>query len=283
MIYKKDPKVKYWEMAKYIDDHIREENCDEQKIFEYMYQLFYVLSVKGKMFKCSADYDQYALYGATHLFVRYRKELTNPKLTPIKSSLNYIKTILYPTRVDYQQANFSERFTEQSLSEAPEQIRADAAARARQANDDLLAVDCQYYLTQIAATIRLVINTTPYKNDPVMCHRLRLSCMLTLLKSITPNERNKERLKARLARGLDTEKLAEQIYNQEALTSTVLFHLDSSLGNYVDTLVRRIKRELAKGLKYLIGSYELSDESIRDILASPMSSGGTVDNSRRNE
>ena len=37
MIYKKDPKIKYWEMAKYIDDHIREEDCDEEKIFEYMY------------------------------------------------------------------------------------------------------------------------------------------------------------------------------------------------------------------------------------------------------
>lgn len=65
MIYKKDPKVKYWEMAKYIDDHIREEDCDEEKIFEYMYQLFYVLSVKAKMFKTGADYDNYALYGAT--------------------------------------------------------------------------------------------------------------------------------------------------------------------------------------------------------------------------
>lgn len=29
MIYKKDPKIKYWEMAKYIDDHIREKDCDE--------------------------------------------------------------------------------------------------------------------------------------------------------------------------------------------------------------------------------------------------------------
>lgn len=101
MIYKKDPKIKYWEMAKYIDDHVREEKCNEELIFEYMYHLFYVLSVKAKMFKTSSDYDGYALYGATQLFIRYRKENINPNLKPIKSSLNYIKKLLYPIRVDY--------------------------------------------------------------------------------------------------------------------------------------------------------------------------------------
>lgn len=270
MIYKKDPKIKYWEMAKYIDDHIREEDCDEERIFEYMYQLFYVLSVKAKMFKTGTDYDNYALYGATQLFVRYRKENSNPNLKPIKSSLNYIKKLLYPIRVDYQQANFAEMFTEESLDALPDQLRSDAASKARSLNSDLLSVDYKYCLSQTNVLVKRVLTTSPYKDIPHMVHNLYLSCMLTLLKSLTISNRNQLRLDNKLSRKLPVDNLLDQIYAAEIRDDVVLFHLDKSMRNYIDTLVRRVKHELAKDLKYLIGSYELSDENLRDIMASPM-------------
>ena len=58
-----------------------------------------------------------------------------------------------------------------------------------------------------------------------------------------------------------------------------LFHLDDSMRNYVDTLVKRVKHSMAKDVRYLIGSYELSDENLRDILASPMGDCANTDNS----
>ena len=270
MIYKKDPKIKYWEMAKYIDDHVREEDCDEERIFEYMYQLFYVLSVKAKMFKTGADYDNYALYGATQLFVRYRKENSNPNLKPIKSSLNYIKKLLYPIRVDYQQANFAEMFTEESLEALPNQLRSDAASRARSLNSDLLTVDYRYCLSQTSAVVKRILKMSPYRDLPYMAHNVYLSCMLTLLKSLTISNKNQLRLDNKLSKKLPVDNLLDQIYAAEIRDDVVLFHLDKSMRNYIDTLVKRIKHELAKDLKYLIGSYELSDESLRDIMASPM-------------
>lgn len=279
MIYKKDPKIKYWEMAKYIDDHIREKDCDEQLIFEYMYHLFYVLSVKAKMFKCSADYDNYALYGATQLFVRYRKEDVNPNLKPIKSSLNYIKRILYPLRVDYQRDNFSERFTEESLIEGPEQLQYDTTQKVRSMNSSLLTIDCTYCLTQMNFTLKQILSTTPYCNDAVMTHRLYLSCMLSLLKSLTISNKNQLRLNNKLTRKLPVDNLLDQIYAQECQDDVVLFHLDDSMRNYVDTLVKRAKHSMAKDVRYLIGSHELSDENLRDILASPMGDCANIDNS----
>ena len=51
--------------------------------------------------------------------------------------------------------------------------------------------------------------------------------------------------------------------------------------NYIDTLVKRVKHSMAKDLRYIIGSYELSDENLRDILASPMGDCANVDNSGR--
>ena len=278
MIYKKDPKIKYWEMAKYIDDHIREEDCDEERIFEYMYQLFYVLSVKAKMFKTGTDYDNYALYGATQLFVRYRKENSNPNLKPIKSSLNYIKKLLYPIRVDYQQANFAEMFTEESLDALPDQLRSDAASKARHLNSDLLSVDYKYCLSQTNALVKRILKTSPYREIPYMVHNIYLSCMLTLLKSLTISNKNQLRLDNKLNKKLPVDNLLDQIYAAEIRDDVVLFHLDKSMRNYIDTLVRRVKHELAKDLKYLIGSYELSDNSLRDIMASPMGDCSVTNN-----
>lgn len=271
MTYKKDPKIKYWEMAKYIDDHVREPRCDEQKCFEYMYHLFYVLAVKGKMFKTSADYDQYALYGATQLFLRYRKENINPDLKPIKSSLNYIKKILYPCRVDYQQENFAERFTDESLDAGTtEQLAYDNSVKARAICMDLLEVDAKYCLGQISSEMKIILKSSPYSQDKVMFKNLYLSCLLTLLKSITMSNKNIARVENKLERKLPTENLMNQIYAREQLEDTVLYHLDANMRNYVDTLVKRLKHRIAKDLKYLIGSYSISDDVVRDILESPL-------------
>lgn len=271
MTYKKDPKIKYWEMAKYIDDHVREPHCDEQKCFEYMYHLFYVLAVKGKMFKTSVDYDQYALYGATQLFLRYRKENINPDLKPIKSSLNYIKKILYPCRVDYQQENFAERFTTESLDEGTtEQLAYDNAVKARTTCMDLLAVDAQYCLGQISATMKQILRNSPYHGNKVMTKNIYQSCLLTFLKSITMSNKNIARVENKVERKLPTENLREQIYAKEKLDDVVLYHLDGSMRNYVDTLVKRLRHQIAKDLKYLIGSYSISDDVVRDILESPL-------------
>lgn len=282
MIYKKDPKIKYWEMAKYIDDHVREKDCDEQKIFEYMYHLFYVLSVKAKMFKCGADYDNYALYGATQLFMRYRKENINPKLKPIKSSLNYIKRILHPVRIDYQQDNFAEMFTEDSLdAESLNQMNVDALSKARVYGSELLGVDYKYCLSQASSTVRTILKESPYCKNKVMMHNLYLSCLLTLLKTLTLSNKNQSRLDNKLGKKLPVDNLLDQIYAQECQDDVVLFHLDPSLRNYVDTLVKRTKHKMAKDLLYLIGSYTLSDDILTDILASPMGEGGSSGDSGR--
>lgn len=271
MVYKKDPKVKYWEMAKYIDDHIRLPDCNEEKCFEYMYHLFYVLSVKARMFQKASDYDNYALYGASQLFARYRKENINLKLKPIKSSLNYIKRVLHPYRVDYQQAYFSERFTEESLQDgSTDQLAYDSDLKARAVSSYTLRLDTEQYLGQIPGTLRGILKQSPYREDKVMMHNLYLSCLLTLLKSWTMSRKNQARVDNKLNRRLPTDNLVDQIYAEEAQDDVVLLHLDPSLRNYVDTMVKKLKHQIAKDLRYLIGSHTLSDAEVKDILASPM-------------
>ena len=61
MLYKKPAGLKYTDCAIFIDAHIRDDDEKTRELcFEYMWHLFYVLAVKGKMFKNGRDYDEYA-------------------------------------------------------------------------------------------------------------------------------------------------------------------------------------------------------------------------------
>lgn len=270
--YRKDSKLRYVDMAIYIDKEIKKPGCDEEKCFEYMYQLFYILSVKGRMFQTASDYDNYALYGATQLFLRYRKEREpDSKLKPIKSCLNYIKKILYPLKVNYQKSNFFQVFQEGALGGNAPTIIADAkVAEARKLTDDLLKTEYKYYLTQLPSTVKHVLRESPYSNNPVMLHNLYISCLLTLLKMITVSNKNKARLDNKEARCLPMTDLMDKVYAEESKDDVVIYHLEKSMKNYVKLLVNRCKGEIAHDLRYIVGSYELSDSIIKEILTQPL-------------
>lgn len=275
MTYKKDPKMRYVDYAIFIDKNIHSEDADEEKLFQAMYHLFYILAVKGRLFQVASDYDSYALYGATQLFLRYKKE-KNPHnkraLTPIKSSLNYIKRILYPLKVNYQKETFSQVFQEDGLKDGqlPTQILDDKVAEVRTLSKRLLNVEYTQYLSQIGTTIKHVLRLCPYHKDKAMLHNIELSCLLTLLRMMTMSNKNKKRLKNKEDRVLPVANLVDQIYAEEYQDDIVLYHLDKSMKNYIAVLVNQIKKEIAKDLRYIIGSFEPSDQVIKDVMLSPL-------------
>lgn len=274
MMYTKPSNVTYVEMAIYVDKNIRKEDRDDMKCFEYLWHLFYILAVKGRLFTTGRDYDEYALYGASKLFLRYQKEAVKPSLTPIKSCLNYIKKVLYPLKVDYQKANFGQVFKEEVIGEIPfNQLKENKVRRIRQDNFKLARVEYEQYLHQLNSTIKDVLKDIPYNNASER-HNIHLSCLLTLLKMITMSNVNKERVRKREDRTLSVESLVDSIYLEESKENVVLYHLDSSMSNYINTLVNKIKKEIVKDLRYIIGSSEPPDQVIKDILISPISDTG---------
>ena len=272
MIYKMPKGQKYTDLCIYIDSEIKKPDCDEEKCFEYMYHLFYILAVKGRMFITASDYDNYALYGATQLFLRYKKEKEpGSKLKPIKSCLNYIKRILYPLKVNYQKANFFQVFKEESLEgNAPVGITDTQRATANSINNNLMQTEYKYCLSQITSTIKLILKDSPYSNNKVIIHNLYISCLLTILKTITISEENLKRLKLREVKKSINDNFINKIYEEESKDDVVIYHLDSTMGNYIDTLVKRCKKSIAKDLSYIIDSYKLSDDIITEMLMQPL-------------
>ena len=264
-------------MAMYIDENIRKEDRNDELLFEYMWHLFYILAVKGRYFTSSRDYDEYALYAATQLYMRYKKEGTEKgkNLKPIKSCLNYIKKVLYPMKVNYQQDYYEQVIkSDMSEEEYSTQLQEDRENLVRQSNSQLVQIEYSHYLESICTTIKFVLRTSPYQNDKAMMHNIYLSCLLTLLKTITMSNRNKARFNKRVRKALSVENLIDQIYAQESQDNIVLYHLDPSMGNYILTLVAKIRKEIVKDLRGIIGSFEPSEQVIKDVLMSPI--GGYV-------
>ena len=70
-----------------------------------------MLARKKQFFQKSAQYDEYSIFAATKVFMRLidkRCYEDNPSMPLVKSCLNYIKKILYPYKVTWEQQNYSQ-------------------------------------------------------------------------------------------------------------------------------------------------------------------------------
>lgn len=274
MTYKKPRNVRYTDMAIYIDEHINQENYDVNKCFEYMYHLFMMLALKGRYFRDSADYDAYALYGASQVLMRYKKQQDpNYKrhLEPLKSVLNYIKKIAIPLKINYQQENYAEIFNDISLNSGDaDTLKQDITYKVIQENNKLADVDMRYYLEQFAFTIKKEIKQGPYAHDRRVQHNLFLSIVFSFLRTLTLSNKNHNRVEVRASRKAPPEVYIKKIYKEESVDGIVLWHLPVSWHNYVNTLFNRVKRTFCEDLRFLIGANQPTEDVIKSVLLSPV-------------
>lgn len=70
---------------------------------------------------------------------------------------------------------------------------------------------------------------------------------------------------------LNAEELAESMLYEEAQNAPIVYHLDSSMKDYISVLTNKIKKIVAKDIRELCGTYEPTDAIIEDILMAPIS------------
>ena len=103
-------------MSKYIDAHAYEADCDWDVCFRYLYHIFRMLAYKQKMFKTSKEYEDFGLYAATRMTIRYIKPQRKSS-QKIKSILNYAKAILYGLSVNFRRMSYQERLISESVGD----------------------------------------------------------------------------------------------------------------------------------------------------------------------
>lgn len=277
---RKTPKLRYVDMCIYIDKHIYEPNHDIELIFEYLQCLFYALAFKQNFFKKEDDYDKYSLYGATHVYLRLTNERQfypddHPKkMKRIKSVLNFIKSILYPLKVNYQKENFTKVFSDEFNAEGiNDEIHNLLANDVRSGSQGILAVEVEGYLSSLPQVIKDFLKETPYNSDKKTLSAIYISCLITLLKSITLSNYNYSRLIDKQTNDLkvNAEDLSESMIYEEALNAPTVFHLKKEMKDYISVLTNNIKKLVAKDIRELSKYYEPTEEIIEDILMAPLS------------
>lgn len=262
MLYNKPSNVRYVDMCIWIDQHAYDADVNQQMFFQYLYHICYMLSYKSKYFYSSKEYDDFAVYAATKLFLRYTSK--NEELNKIKSILNYAKRVIYPYKVQFQQQNYKENTP--GIQDSDEQPLIDDSFRLSLDDkiNQLNRTDFQLYLTNFHKTVKHIINQTPYKKQSSEYTNIYISCMLTILNSITPNTKDTTHIGSIVRSDKIRENLYDKVYHSMR-NDVILYHLDDSYEDYIKVLINRIKNGARIELSQLIYTSVHTDDVINDI------------------
>ena len=280
MIYKKDPKVKYTDMCIYIDKHIYSGDFDEEKVFEYLYHISNMLSHKGKYFYRAEDYENFSLYMATNVYIRltnkkqfeYHEDGT-PKMKKIKSVLNYMKKIIDHRRIDYQQQFFDQSISvesDTSLFDDDYSLCQKLSAHASEAAVNEF-IDC--LSNDIVYTTRKFLSKNVYYGNKMEWNNIYLSCLLTLLNSMTINKKERTRISL-LKNQLRQPEVVERLYEQQgkSIESVVLYHLPEYMRDYILVLTRRLKSVIGKDLSVTLHKNITTEDTFKSLMFSELNS-----------
>lgn len=292
MTYTKPKNISYVKMCMYFDEHIYDspETRDDTTLYHYLYYISYMLACKKHYFRNYEDYDGFAVFSATKIYMRIINNAKNPnsKMKHIKSILNYMKSILYPLKVDYQKEHFNQVITpnpekgittDRITSSIKDSIQSDYMAGLENA----ILTDIHYLPHNIARAV----DDTPYMDQPVMRYRLYMSCLLSFLSSVTLSNPNREKLRRYDLRSKDTDErdgFLSEMYQNEKAHSLILWRLPPEMGRLVEVLTNRVRESFVKDLKDTESSFELTDDVLGAIMMSsylnvPDKGGGEEDGS----
>ena len=169
---RKKPKIRYVDMAIYVDSHIKEDDHDVKLVFDYLVMLAYMLAVKRKFFNKESYYDHFANYMAIIVYTRmttkrqYLPENDPKYLSPVKSCLNYMKQILYARKCSFIAEEFN--FTTRDSDEESFAFKDHMTSVAMSTPNNLLICDMKVYLSTINGIIKDHIYNGVYGNDKVL-------------------------------------------------------------------------------------------------------------------
>lgn len=243
--------MSYSDMCIYIDTHAYDNNKTEEvreKIYEYIYLISNMLAKKMRLFSNPKYYDDFSLWYTTQVYYRLENpkqyeldEFGQPKMTKLKSILNYIKSTIAFRKVTFEQQEYSQVITEnKDLSYCDYSL----VDKINTTLDELYRVETDFYFENISTTIKNLLKKIPYKDNTVDFSNIYISCLLTFLNSISISYADKERLRTKgTADILD-------FYEKENEDPVILYHLPDNMKNYIHVLHKRIKHELAIEFSY---------------------------------
>ena len=270
MTYPKPAGVSYTQMAIYIDQHIYSDTKDEEKLYIYMYHLAIMLATKSAYYSTAEQYDQFGLFCATRLYLRYTNPKQfqmnddgSPKMKRIKSVLNYIKRVIYPYKVDFE-LEFNIENKDVDIIQLGGFDLGELMVEQTSLFDTM---SYSYTLGEISSIVKAHLRKIPHKQHSAEWMNIYLSCMLTLLSSMTlSNHQIREFKKLKIPKY----ELLERLYAQLRYEEPILFHLDPSMSTYIKVLVTELRHVIAAELSWKGDFYISAEESMKNLICNAM-------------
>lgn len=278
MLYSKSDNKKYTQMSMEFDKEFYSPNRDDNKLFRYMYLIFYMLACKSNYFTKYEDYDGYAQYAATKIYARYLKK--EKKGIQLKSVLNYAKACKGPLKVDYQNEVF-EQVTKEGDADVQAYQHKYREDISNQFNREDIMNDTTYILQTFPKIAKEVINETPYRHDNLLCKHIYLSCLLTFLCGITLSNSTVDRINNKQQYKELSDNYIVKQYQKNLDESLILWHLSEDYSDIIKMLVNKIKSKMSEEINSIVASYTIPDDVVESIIASAY--GDSVSDSNNRE
>ena len=263
MQWKKPADLKYTDLCIYIDNNIQNianpgEHPDiEDQVYNYIWLVIKALAIKKCMFNNFQDYDPYAFYGANRIYFALRKNLWNQgktikgkEIKPIKSCLNYIKALLYPMKIEYQNETFREIISEEFVSKKfdafafREQMRDNA--RVDQGCNEQFKSYVINSFQNVSSMIDEILKKSPFSPKSMDYKKLKISLMLNTINSL--------KIKGKLDPDIPT---------------IILWKLPKSMSSYVRILLKEFYSAVMTEIMECHNAANISDNVVDYILQNP--------------
>lgn len=270
--YQNTENLKVVDMCRIFDEEFPDkEHRDDSKLFKYLYLIIYAITLKERKgwFHSYEDYDKYAFFAASTLYMRFIKQQGEGK--QIKSIRNYFRSSMAHLKNSYQKQEFAEVINpdhddfsiSQMVCNTQNSLSNDYFGNEKREEVESL-------LRSIPKKVLEVVKESPYNGDDILCHRLYISSMLTFLDSITPTNQNLQRYgklckkKPRMEEGAYI-----QMIGEEQDKPPILWKLGDTYSDYVKLLVNKMKLNVVKGIKDIKDYYTIPEDVVTKIMSSP--------------
>lgn len=261
-------------MAVYFDANIYKpaEERNDTLLFQYLYHIIYMLACTKKYFNSFVEYDQFAMFMATRLYMRYINPKHTEKCGKIKSVLNYCKALIGHNKVDFQRETFMEIFGARLDGQddgSGELYRADMEDALQSAHVNSHGIDEEVLdaILELPKDVRKSVAETPYREGDPIRHRLEVSTLISVLNSVTLSNRSEAKLRAAAGTSGETA-LKESLYEAERADCVVLWRLGEEYHNMVALLVAKARRMASDSIGRIRGSMELNSEDLNAVILS---------------
>lgn len=287
MIFPK-PKLKYTEMAMYIDEKANsgKELSEEEleKMYIYLYHIIRMLAYKEHYFNDTRYYDEFSLMVAADMMNRliYNPKLDevdefgNPRMKRLKSCLNYLKAILYGRKVAFEQQNYSQKLSDPNkLADINEYSFENQIKQNRQQYIDS---NIKLYMGDLGKTVVSYLKSRCIYKDKIIKKNIIISCCLSLLNTVVFSEFIKDDVQLKYITPEAKFNYLCSLYEIDNQDNIILYHLDESYRNYVSILLRNIFSLIETDIKDLsIENIQVSDSVLASVALSELDGNYTYD------